>query len=408
MQSEPPDIVRTLRIAAWIWIGYLVSLALVDTLIYDARRMTPVVGYYLVNLTPAIVFLGLSYSKWVRTQVKIIVPVLISLISLAPLLLYYLFNLHLPPAPLSNIEGMVLRQLPILFIGLVLVAWNYNLAIMLLYSFGINVFDMLIGNLLGPFNNQQLTIFYFVIIIRTISFIVVGIFINQLVARLRAQQAALKFANSELANYANTLETLAISQERNRLARELHDTLAHTLSGLSVQLEIAKAYWKVQPGTSYELLVKSLATTRSGLDETRRALKALRASPLDDLGLRLALQNLSETAAERGRLQLELVLPEQLPSISPAVEQCIYRIAQEAIENVLLHANAKKLGVKLVVDGENLELTIEDDGLGLEIAEAEPANHFGLAGMRERAQLAGGELTITSQPGQGTCVILKI
>ena len=408
MQSEPPDIVRTLRIAAWIWIGYLVSLALVDTLIYDARRMTPVVGYYLVNLTPAIVFLGLSYSKWVRTQVKIIVPVLISLISLAPLLLYYLFNLHLPPAPLSNIEGMVLRQLPILFIGLVLVAWNYNLAIMLLYSFGINVFDMLIGNLLGPFNNQQLTIFYFVIIIRTISFIVVGIFINQLVARLRAQQAALKFANSELANYANTLETLAISQERNRLARELHDTLAHTLSGLSVQLETAKAYWKVQPGTSYELLVKSLATTRSGLDETRRALKALRASPLDDLGLRLALQNLSETAAERGRLQLELVLPEQLPSISPAVEQCIYRIAQEAIENVLLHANAKKLGVKLVVDGENLELTIEDDGLGLEIAEAEPANHFGLAGMRERAQLAGGELTITSQPGQGTCVKLKI
>ena len=156
------------------------------------------------------------------------------------------------------------------------------------------------------------------------------------------------------------------------------------------------------------MLVKSLATTRSGLDETRRALKALRASPLDDLGLRLALQNLSETAAERGRLQLELVLPEQLPSISPAAEQCIYRIAQEAIENVLLHANAKKLGVKLVVDGENLELTIEDDGLGLEIAEAEPANHFGLAGMRERAQLAGGELTITSQPGQGTCVILKI
>jgi signal transduction histidine kinase len=408
MRSELPESVLMLHIAAWIWAGYLAALAFMDIFIYRARLAPPVIGYYLVNLAPAMLFLGLCYSKWIQTRLRVMIPALILLISLAPLLLFYLFDLRLPQAPLSNIEGMILRQLPVLFIALVLVAWNYNLTVMLVYSVCINLFDFLIGYLLGPFDNRQLTVFYFLTIIRTISFVVVGIFINQLVARLRAQQEALKAANLELANFARTLETLAVSRERNRLARELHDTLAHTLSGLSVQLEAAKAYWEVQTDTAYELLVNSLTTTRSGLDETRRALKALRASPLDDLGLRLALQNLSETAAERGQLQLELVLPEQIHSISPDVEQCIYRVAQEAIENVILHANADKLKVKLMVNRDELILTVEDNGVGLEMGRAEQAGHYGLAGMRERAELAGGSLAIQSTPGQGTCVQLSV
>ena len=94
------------------------------------------------------------------------------------------------------------------------------------------------------------------------------------------------------------------------MARELHDTLAHTLSGLSVQLEATQAYWEADPDTARELLGRSLSATRLGLDDTRRALKALRASPLDDLGLLMALQRLAESAAERDRPKGAVELPD--------------------------------------------------------------------------------------------------
>jgi signal transduction histidine kinase len=303
---------------------------------------------------------------------------------------------------------MTLRQLPVLFIGLVLVAWHYNLAAVLLYSVGTNLFEFWTVNLFGPFDTQRLTIFYFLTVIRTISFVVVGIFITQLITRLRLQQEALRSANRELAHHASTLENLAVSRERNRLARELHDTLAHTLSGLTVQLETVKAYWDVKPETARQLLAQALMATRSGLDETRRALKALRASPLEDLGLLLALHKLSESAAERGNLRLEMALPEHLPLLPPDVEQCIYRVAQEAVENVVHHADAKKLAVQLSFNAAEICLSVADDGRGMDLAQAGQDGHYGLAGMRERAQLVGGKLRVSSKPDQGTHVRLEI
>lgn len=408
MQSDPLEPERVFRTAAWIWIGYLASLALMDLFIYVGRPLWPVVWYHLINAAPALVFLGLVYSPWTKAHGRVMTPVLIGLISIGPMLLNHGFGLHLPEAPLANLEGMVLRQLPVLFVGLVLVAWHYQLAIMLAYCVSTYFFELAVINALVPVFGERQIVFYFVITIRTITLGAVGIFINQLIARLRAQQAALQSANEELAHHASTLETLAVSRERNRLAREMHDTLAHTLSGLSVQLETAKAYWEVAPQTTYQLLVDSLATTRSGLDETRRALKALRASPLDDLGLLLALQKLAETAAERGRLELALALPDQLPALSPDVEQCIYRVAQEALENVVKHAGAEKLTVQLAAQNGEIALTVQDDGLGADLTRAERAGHFGLAGMRERAALAGGSLSVQSRSGQGTWVHLVV
>lgn len=409
MHTLAPDHVRILRTAAWIWISYLVALVSVDYLIYTGRPALSIVWYHMMNGLPAALFLGLAYSTaWSKVRPDRLIPWMILLISMAPILLNHLLDLRLPAAPLSNIEGMVLRQLPVLFIGLVLIAWHYNLLTMLLYSLGTNVFELLLTHWLGPFDLQRLNVFYFVTIIRTVSFAVVGIFINQLITRLRAQQDALRSANTELVHHASTLENLTISRERNRLALELHDTLAHTLSGLSVQLETARAYWNVDSETAYRLLVDALSTTRSGLEETRRALKALRASPLEDLGLRLALQELATAAAGRCRLELDLDLPEQIPALSPDIEQCLYRVAQEAIENVNRHANASKLWVQLDIQETGISLGIEDNGVGFDQMQAEPAAHFGLAGMRERAQRVGGQLTISSRLHQGTRVQLFI
>jgi len=201
---------------------------------------------------------------------------------------------------------------------------------------------------------------------------------------------------------------LTISRERNRMARELHDTLAHTLSALSVQLETTRAYWNVEPDTAYEMLSKALDATRSGLNDTRRALKSLRASPLEDLGLFLALQNLVRSAKERGKLDVHLDLPNVQPSRPPTADQCIYRVAQEAIENVLHHAGAHTLSVILKMDSDVITLAVEDDGGGMDTKRHPLDGHYGIKGMRERAQLAGGELEITSQPDQGTRILLTI
>ena len=146
----------------------------------------------------------------------------------------------------------------------------------------------------------------------------------------------------------------------------------------------------------------------SGLGETRRALQALRASPLDDLGLSLAVKTMVEDAAARANLALNLSVADKLPSLSPDVEQCIYRVAQEAVTNVGKHAKAKTLTVNLESAEEKVTLMVHDDGAGFDVDKKGKANDYGLEGMRERAQLVGGELTVTSRPGEGTTVRLVV
>jgi signal transduction histidine kinase len=408
MYDSLPENMRVMRIAAWMWVVYGISLTIVDTLIYARGSMQAILSYDVPNLIPAVIFLAFSYIPRMNRLKRIIPPLMILLISGAPILMNHLFGLRLPEAPLSNLEGMVLRQLPVLLIALVLVAWHYSLIAMIVYTVGLSLFELGIVLAMDQLDVSRMTVFNFIILIRTICFIVVGIFINQLITYLRRQQESLKAANRQLAHYASVLESLTISRERNRMSRELHDTVVHTLSGLSVQLETAEAYWEVNPETARNLLDQSLALTHSGLQETRRALKALRASPLDDLGFVKAIEDLVNQAAERGNLTADVSLPENDPFLSPDVEQGIYRITQEAVENVVHHANARHLSVKWTTNEQGIELIIQDDGIGFIPDERSSPGHFGLAGMRERAHLLGGELTLSSKPSGGTIVRLLI
>lgn len=410
MESQSLERSRILQNAAWMWVGYLVALIVIDLVMYAEAPRPMLQGYYLGNGIAALAFLALAYWPWFRYTLKrFYVPAMLIFISCLPLVLGRLIMPALPPGPMSNIEGITLRMLPIAFIALMVTAWLYPWQYLIIFALGTAGLELLIVTILPrPSNETAYQAVVFIAIVRSVSFLVVGYFTNQLVRRLQEQQDKLAQANVKLTLYASTMEKLTISRERNRLARELHDTLAHTLSGLSVQLETARAYWDVEPETARQLLTQSLAATRTGLDETRRALKALRASPLDDLGLWLALRTLSETAAERGKLSLELALPTQIQTLTPDVEQCIYRVAQEALENVLYHANAHYLAVKLEVQDEQISLVIQDDGQGLDPDQTAQADHYGLAGMRERAELAGGEININSQPGKGTRVELII
>lgn len=229
-----------------------------------------------------------------------------------------------------------------MFVGLLLVAWQYKWRYVLLVILAIAGLNL---GVIWPFAAPGTMPFrgrLVVTLIQTVIFLALGFSTSYLISRLRGQQRSLEVANVRLAQYASTLEHLATSRERNRLALELHDTLAHTLSGLSVQLEAIKAYWDVDQQMARSLLEQCLTVTRSGLEETRRALKALRASPLDDLGLALALSTMVKDIAERATLALEMPEIIMMPPLSPDIEQCIYRVAQEAVTNVVKHANANK------------------------------------------------------------------
>ncbi len=397
------DFTHLLNLALALWLGYLLALAIIDRLFY-ARPVFPP-GYYLANGGDMLAVWGLVLAmrrnpRWR----KMALPLVIVLLSVPPVVLAQVMTMRLPRLPSNGPEAILLRTMPLLLMALILTAWQYGWRYVQLFSGGIALFVLMVNLAFYRPGGASLAPPLTILLIQTISFVVVGYFVSSLIKRLEQQRAALACANAQLTDYAGTLENLTISRERNRLARELHDTLAHTLSALSVQLETAKAYWEVDSQTAQRLLEQSLVTTRSGLQETRRALKSLRAAPLDDLGVLLALRQLAGELAARANVPLTLTLPAQLPALPAAVEQALYRIAQEALTNVAHHANAHTLAVALALDGRELSLRVQDDGIGF-AAEAEPAaGHFGLPGMRERAQLVGGRLTVASRPGNGTTV----
>ncbi len=156
------------------------------------------------------------------------------------------------------------------------------------------------------------------------------------------------------------------------------------------------------------MLDDSLAITRTGLGETRRALRALRAQPLEDLGLSLALRNLATSIAARAELVLDLELAPDVDGLPPETEQNLYRIVQEGLQNIARHADARRVALRLLRGDQGLLLTLEDDGRGFAPDEAPAELSYGLRGMRERAEEIGARLSVESRPGAGTVVTVTL
>jgi signal transduction histidine kinase len=403
------DAVRLIRFAAFLWIGYLIVLALVSQSFPAPPQRTNLLYYLLLGYI-ALICLILAYWPWIQERLRqAFIPLIVAIITAMPLLLNHLVGRLSPLGPrFTTPESSVLAVFPFLFVALLLVAWQYKWQYILFVILGIAGLNLGITWSYAAPGTLPFQAGLIVTLIQTVIFLAVGFSISYLMSRLRQQQQSLEAANIRLTHYASTLEQLATTRERNRLARELHDTLAHTLSGLSVQLETLKAYWDVDQKAAHSILEKSLAAAHSGLKETRRALQALRASPLDDLGLALAITTMAKDASERANLSLDLPKMKDVPALSPDVEQCFYRVAQEAIANVASHANAQKLAVRLEFAEGKTTLIISDDGVGFDIEKVNKKAHFGLTGMQEWAQLIGGELDITSKPGAGTTIQLTV
>jgi two-component system, NarL family, sensor histidine kinase UhpB len=195
---------------------------------------------------------------------------------------------------------------------------------------------------------------------------------------------------------------LVQEHERRRIARELHDEVGQTLTGVMLQVEgLAGAI----PEPLREQLDELRETARAGTEEVRRIASRLRPEALEDLGLQSALSALATSFGEQARIRVDRRLDPALP-LSEEHELVVYRVAQEALTNVARHANASEVQLSLERTEEHIVLTVGDDGRGLP-SDAMPSSH-GISGMRERAMLIGAQLTITGPPSGGTKVQLSI
>lgn len=362
-----------------------------------------------VNLATSFLLLLYLSIPWLERKLKrFYLPLALIAATILPMInssVYFVTSLE---KVTINIIFSAFQLIPLLFVPLVLIAWQYSLREVLIFSLFTGVYDVSSAWIIAERLDLSVLQVMGIDFLRTSSFIIVGYIICELMRTQREQRSHLMDANIRLAQHALTLEQLAISRERNRLARELHDTLAHTLSGLAVQLEAIKTVLGPNQTEVSEMLEVSLATTRSGLSETRRALRDLRAAPLTDLGLSLALRALAESTADRANLKLETHIPEDVGELPPHIEQGIYRIAQESFENVIRHANARRVTVSLIPSENHLELKISDDGQGFSMDQVDHKEHFGLKGMKERAEMIGADLFVNSTPEDGTTIQLTL
>jgi two-component system NarL family sensor kinase len=210
----------------------------------------------------------------------------------------------------------------------------------------------------------------------------------------------------ERAQLAEASARLARAEERTRIAREIHDTLAQGLTAITLQVESALRHVEDAPERARERLERALATARDSLEDARRSVLDLRTAPLMGRPLPEALAALARgfTADTGVRVDVRTAGDAALPL---HVEAELYRIAQEALANVRRHAHAHAVTLDLRASGDRVALIVHDDGAGFD-PRVVPAGRHGLLGMRERARLLGGRLRLDSRPGRGTTVRVAV
>jgi signal transduction histidine kinase len=214
-----------------------------------------------------------------------------------------------------------------------------------------------------------------------------------------ADQAALAIENARLYERAQQVATV---EERQRLARELHDAVTQTLFSASLIAEVLPRLWERNQEQGRQRLEELRQLTRGALAEMRTLLLELRPATLVDAELGDLLRQLAESITGRARVPVTLKV-EGKCALPPEVKVAVYRIAQEALNNVAKHSGASHATVSLHGEPQSVKLRISDDGRGFDPSYV-PPDHLGLGIMRERAEAVGATLRIESQPGQGTQV----
>lgn len=222
-----------------------------------------------------------------------------------------------------------------------------------------------------------------------------------------ANQAVLAL---ELTRLAEVAQTAAIMEERNRLARDIHDTLAQTFTSILMRLQAAALTLDAGGSGVRANLDRACDLAREGLANTRRSVQALRPPALMGRSLPMALADALQQMTEGTPLTSEFHLEGQPVALDDDTELELFRIAQEAITNSCKHAQARTLTVQLTYQSDRLRLMVGDDGMGFTLTKSTALKGFGLVSMQQRAERIGGNLTICSDHSQGTqiCVVLPL
>ncbi|MGH7492925.1 MAG: sensor histidine kinase [bacterium] len=212
--------------------------------------------------------------------------------------------------------------------------------------------------------------------------------------------------------HARRLES-AQTEERNRLAREIHDTIAQDFTAIAFQLEAADALLvqQAEPERVRKSITAALELARKGLEEARRSVLDLRAAPLEGRTLPEALAALAVAANAKNTSHVSCSAAPVAEPFPPAVEVGLYRIAEEALQNALRHAAAAHVTIRLEASPDKIRLTVQDNGRGFDMegnSQGRASGRFGLVGMRERARLLGASFYVESTTGAGTRITAEV
>ncbi len=218
-------------------------------------------------------------------------------------------------------------------------------------------------------------------------------------AQALAQQAVLAIQLTRLAEHRRQA---AVLDERNRIAREIHDTLAQAFAGILLQLRVAKRISDQRPDEAWELIEHVSELAQEGLKEARRSVWDLQPEAMEYRDLAAALTLNIERMRLGTDVELTLHIHGDRRELSPSIGMDLFRIGQEALANAIQHGEPRKVDIDLTFGPERITLSVQDDGHGFDLAHQSDQGGFGLVGMSQRAERLGGLLTVTSQPGHGT------
>jgi signal transduction histidine kinase len=205
-------------------------------------------------------------------------------------------------------------------------------------------------------------------------------------------------ANEQLRHYALRIENQATLQERNRIAREIHDSLGHLLTAQSIQLENALLFLPPEAAKTEAFLTEARQLGSSALHEVRQSVATLRSDPLQGKSLERAIAHIVKSFQQTTGIMPEMTIDVRSP-LPGDVSTALYRILQEALTNIAKHADATHVAIELWEKTDGIHLRVKDDGYGF--CPDQNTTGFGLKGMRERTIVLGGHFTITSQPRTG-------
>jgi signal transduction histidine kinase len=250
----------------------------------------------------------------------------------------------------------------------------------------------------GRLVSQLLGIRLSLVVMFLVLLVFLLLFMNALLSE-RQRREELRQANQKLRESAAQIEKLAMNQERTRIAREIHDSLGHALTGLNIQLEGALKLWDANPDQARAFVAQAKEMGSTALQETRQAVATLRQTPLSQQDLTGAIAPLTQRLQQVTRVVPDVVV--DCPPLPESLKLTVYRIVQEALTNICKYAQATQVSIAIQssLDQSRLHITVQDNGVGFN--PQDNTTGFGLRGIQERAEAEGGQMQLTTAPGQG-------